>query len=222
MCVDRFYKVFDKGRNCFDQFIFVGKKCPFSRNINLCVFTTAINSCIVFIDNIFSFFAIRFHNGVLHFLNGKFVRNYVGDFEKCRLKNGVGAVAQAYFLRNIGSIDGVQCDIVGSKVFFYFHRKVSFNFFFAPNSVQKESSVFLQAFGYIVQTQVSLNVTCYKVRGGYQISRTDWCSTKTKVRTSETARFLRVVREISLRVFIGVVANNFDRVFVRSYSTIGT
>ena len=45
---------------------------------------------------------------------------------------------------------------------------------------------------------------------------------KTKVRASVTTRFLTIVVEISLAVFISVVTNNLDRVFVGSHSTIGT
>ena len=46
--------------------------------------------------------------------------------------------------------------------------------------------------------------------------------TETQVRTSETAGFLRVVREISLTVFIRVITDNLHRVLVSAYRTVGT
>ena len=46
--------------------------------------------------------------------------------------------------------------------------------------------------------------------------------TETQVRTSETTGFLRVVREISLTVFIRVITDNLHRVLVSAYRTVGT
>ena len=46
--------------------------------------------------------------------------------------------------------------------------------------------------------------------------------TETQVRTSETTRFLRVVREVSLAVFISIVTDDLYRVLVGTYSTIST
>ena len=61
-----------------------------------------------------------------------------------------------------------------------------------------------------------------EVRSVYQISRTDRIVTETKVRTSETARFFRVISEVCLTIFVGVITDDFDRVFVSTYSTIST
>ena len=46
--------------------------------------------------------------------------------------------------------------------------------------------------------------------------------TETQVRASETTRFLRVVREVSLAVFISVVTDDFYRVLVSTYSTVSS
>ena len=42
------------------------------------------------------------------------------------------------------------------------------------------------------------------------------------MRASETARLLRVVREVSLTTLVGVVTNNLDRVLVSTHSTVST
>jgi hypothetical protein len=56
--------------------------------------------------------------------------------------------------------------------------------------------------------EVSLNVASHEVRCGYQIGRADGRVTETQVRAGETARLLRVVREVSLAVLVGVVTND--------------
>ncbi len=70
--------------------------------------------------------------------------------------------------------------------------------------------------------QVSLNVASHEVRRCYQIGRADRCVTETQVRAGETSRLLRVVREVSLAVLVGVVTNNLHGVLVSTYGTIGT
>ena len=56
--------------------------------------------------------------------------------------------------------------------------------------------------------EVSLHVASHEVRCGHQIGRADRRVTETQVRAGETTRLLRVVREVSLAVLVGVVTNN--------------
>ena len=44
--------------------------------------------------------------------------------------------------------------------------------------------------------------------------------TETQVRASKATRLLRVVREVGLTVLVGVVANDFNRVFVGSNGSV--
>ena len=94
--------------------------------------------------------------------------------------------------------------------------------FGGPNRIQQERTVLTNSAQHIVHVQVSLNVTSNEVRSIYQISRTDWIVTETQVRTSETTRLLRVIREVSLAVFVSVVTDNLYRVLVSTYRTIGS
>ena len=63
---------------------------------------------------------------------------------------------------------------------------------------------------------------------GHKVGRTNQVGSgqravaKAQVRAGVAARLLRVVVEISLAIFIGVVANNLDAVLVSTYSTVGT
>ena len=61
---------------------------------------------------------------------------------------------------------------------------------------------------HVVHVHVALHVASHKVRGVHQIGRTDGVITEAEVRTSETTRLLRVIREVSLTVLISVVTDN--------------
>ena len=89
-------------------------------------------------------------------------------------------------------------------------QKALAEFFAIPYRVQQECTVLTQTASHIVHTQVSLNVASHKIRCVYQIGRADRMITETQVRTSETAGFLRVVREISLAIFICIVTDDLD------------
>ena len=52
------------------------------------------------------------------------------------------------------------------------------------------------------------------------IGRVNGRIAETQVRTSEATRLLRVVREVCLTVFIGVVTNDFNRVLVGSNGSV--
>ena len=192
----------------FNSIVFESSPCWV--NSKLFVFATTVNSSIIFVYNIFTFFAIRFEDEFLHLLDSKVNRNYFCNTEECRLKDSVSAVAKTDFLSNSSSIDIVNSDIVLSEIAFHFVWQVFSQFFVVPYSIQKECTILLQTTSYVVHTEVSLNVASYEVRCCHQICRTDRCVAKTEVRTCETTRFFRVVREISLTIFICIVANDFD------------
>ena len=61
-----------------------------------------------------------------------------------------------------------------------------------------------------------------EVRRIYEVGRTNGAVTETQVRAGETTRFLRVIGEVSLAVFVGVVTDDFHRVLVGTYGTVGT
>ena len=68
--------------------------------------------------------------------------------------------------------------------------------------------------------QVSLYVASHKVRSGYQIRRVNRLVAETQVRAGETARLLRVVREVCLAIFVGRVADDLYGVLVGTYCTV--
>ena len=70
--------------------------------------------------------------------------------------------------------------------------------------------------------QVSLNVASHEVRRVHQVSGADGRIAETQVRASEAAGLLGVIREVSLAVLVGVVADDFHGVLVGTYRTVGT
>jgi len=46
--------------------------------------------------------------------------------------------------------------------------------------------------------------------------------TETQVRTSETTRLLRIIREVCLAIFVCIVTNNLYRVLVSTNRTVST
>ena len=60
----------------------------------------------------------------------------------------------------------------------------------------------------------------HEVRGGYQIFRLDRSIAEAEVGNRNPAGLLGVVYEISLNIFIGVVADDLDGILVRANRTV--
>ena len=222
LCIHRATNFLDESRSIVGVVIIIGKISPCWVNFQLLVLTTTINSSVVQIDYVLTLLAIALYDECLHLLNSQFQRNNLCNAEECRLKDCIGAVAQTNFLCYLSSVDIVNGNIVLSEVTLYLVRDKVDQFLTIEDSIQQESTILTQTTCYIVHIQVSLNVASNEVWSLYLIGRTDLIITETKMRTSETTRFLRVVREVSLAILIGVITNNLNRVLVSTYSTIGT
>ena len=182
---------------------------PCGVNSQLLVLAAAVNSSVVLVHHILALLAIRLHDEVLHLFYGFLYGDYLCDTEECRLENGVGAVAQANLLCNLGGVDIEYLNVVVSEVFLHFVRQVLSQFLAFPDGVQEEGAALLQAAGNIVHVQISLYVASHEVRGSNEVSGVDRLVSEAEVRAGEAAGFLRVVGEISLAVLVGGVADDF-------------
>ena len=90
-----------------------------------------------------------------------------------------------------------------------------------PDGVEQEGAAVAEAAGDVIHVQVSLHVACHEIGGVDQIGAADGVVAETQVRAGETARLLGVVREVCLAVFVGVVADNLNRVLVCAYGAVG-
>ena len=159
---------------------------------------------------------------LLHLFHSEVVRNDTRNLEEGRLQDGVGAVAQANLAGNLGRIDDVHVDMVLSQVFLYEVRQMFLGFLDRPRGVVKESAVVFQAAQAVVLAEVGRHVNGHKVRGSHQVRSQNGLVAETEVRAGVAARFLRVVVEVDLAVFIGVIADDLDGVLVGTHRTVGT
>ena len=88
--------------------------------------------------------------------------------------------------------------------------------------VQEERTALLETLQHVVLVDVRRHVAGHEVRRGHQIGRSDGQVAETQVRRGIAARFLRVIREIGLAVFVGRTADDLDRVLVGTHRTVGS
>ena len=188
--------------------IIVWEVSPCWVNSQLLVFVTTVNSSKVLVYNVLTLLTVTLNDELLHLINSKVERDYLSNTEERRLEDSIGTVTKANLLCNLSSVDVVNADIVLCKVTLNLIRNEVYKFLTIKDSVQQECTILTQTTCNVVHVQVSLNVTSYEVRCIYLISRTDWIITEAEVRTSETTRLLRVIREVSLTVLISVVTDN--------------
>ena len=111
--------------------------------------------------------------------------------------------------------------LVLGHVLFHSVRQVLLGGFRVPNAVQQECAAVLQPFQQVVLAEVRRNVAGYEIRRIDQVGRTDRLVAETQVRCRIAARLFRVVGEVGLAVFVGRVADDFNRVLVGSNGTVG-
>ena len=200
----------------------VGQVSPCGINHQLLVLVTTVDGSIVHVHNVLTLLAVRLHDELLHLLNGELHGNHTRDAEECRLQDGVRAVAETNLLSNLRSVDGVDGDVVLSEIALHLVRHEVHELLAFEDGVQQERTILLQTTCHIIHVQVSLNVASHEVRCGHQIGRADGRVAKTQVRAGEATRLLRVVREVSLAILVGGVADDLHRVLVGTNGTIGT
>ena len=123
---------------------------PFCRNLDFYVLSSAIDSCVVHIDDVLALLAVRLESRILHVLDSILYRNNTGDAEECTLKNGVGASAKAYFGSNLGSVDDIKLDLLASDDGFDEIRDSFECLLFVPQGVEKKAASFLYSFEDII------------------------------------------------------------------------
>ena len=106
------------------------------------------------------------------------------------------------------------------EVAFNLVGQVLCEFFAFPDGVEQECASIAQTASHVVHVQVGLNMASHEVGRVDEIGRADGLVAETKVRACEAARFLRVVGEISLTIFVGVVADDFYGVLVSTDSAV--
>ena len=212
------------GKNLLDCFvIYILCILPACGNVNLCqTGKPCVNSGIVHVDNLFALLAVGFYDSRLHVCNCVINGDDVCQLEECGLQNCVCLVTQTDFLTNLDCINGVEVDVVVCDGSLYLRRQVMIQLIGCPCAVQQEGAAGLDFGNDIIFFHVALVMTSNEVCVlCYQIAGADGLVAETQVRTCDTAGFLCVIFKISLCVFICVVTDDFDGVFVCANRTVG-
>ena len=198
------------------------QRSPSGVDDKLLVFASAVHSGIVLINDVLTLLAVALDDELLHLLHGEVHGDDAGDAEEGTLQDGVRAVAKSDFLSNLRGVDVIDLDVVLSEVLLHLGGEVLLQLVALPDGVEEERAVLLQAAGDVVHVQIGLYVAGDEVGGVHQIGAADGAVAEAQVRAGEAARLLRVVREVGLAMFVGVVADDFDGVLVGTHGTVGT
>ncbi len=222
LCVDRTHELVDEFRIVVLHLGILGKIAPRRIDIELGILAATVYGGIVLVHDILTLLAIALHDELLHLLYGQIHRNHLGDAEERALEDRIGAVAQTDLLSYLGCVDIIYGDIVVGKVLLHLVGKILGQLLALPDSVEQEGAAVAQTACHIIQMQISLNVASNEVGRGHQICGADRLVAETQVRAGEAARLLRVVGEVGLTVFIGIVADDLHRVLVGAHGTVST
>ncbi len=182
---------------------------------------TGVNGALVHRNDLFTLLAVGVLNGILHVLDGVIKRDDAGKFEERGLKDHVDTSAEADLACEFEAVDGVEVDVVLGNVGKNVTGQVFFEFLHAPTAVEKEGATGLNILNDIVSVHIGRVVAGDEVGLGDEVGGFDRLVTETQVGNGDTAGLLGVVCEIRLSIEVGVVADDFDGVLVRTNGTVG-
>ena len=136
------------------------------------------------------------------------------------MQDGVGTVAQTDLSGDLGGIDDVHVDVVEGQVFLHEIGKMFLGVGHAPRRVVEERTVLFQTTEAVIFLQIGRNMNGHEVGRTHEVGGQDGLVAETEVGAGVTARFLGVIVEVSLAVFVGVVTDDLDGVLVGTYSTV--
>ena len=220
LCIDGAHEVGDEGGLFAYNLLVLGQVGPCGVNGQGLVFATAVNGLVVLVHYVLALLAVALDDEFLHLLYGEVYGDDFGDAEEGRLEDGVRAVAEANLLCNLRGVDIVNGDIVLGKVALHVVGQILSQFFAFPDGVEQEGAAVAQTTEHVVHVQISLNVASHEVRRLNLIRGADRRIAEAEVRAGETARFLRVVREVCLAILVRIVADNLHGVLVGTDCTV--
>ena len=185
--------------------------------------STSIDCCPVLHNNIFTLTAICLLSSSLHQVDCLFLRNDTGQFEECRLQNGIDTGrTHAGLDTDLNTVDGVEVDVVISDEFLHLAWQMLLQFLCVPRAVQQESTAVNQLLNHVVLTNICRVVASYEVCFVDQVGGFNLLMTVTQVGHGNTTGFLGVIIKICLCIHVGVITDDLDGVLVSTYGTICT
>ena len=175
---------------------------------------------------------VHFHNGlallregffgrVLHIFQRILFGQHTGQRKESRLQDGVGALAKADFDGFVDGVDGVKLNIVLRNIALGFGRHVFIQLFICPLAVDEEHAARLHVVHHLVALDDVRGVVAgHKIRLVNVVRSADGLVAKAQVADGDAAGLLRIVLEVCLNIFVGVVANNLGAVLVGTHRAV--
>ena len=214
-----FTDVFRKAR--VNGFRCIRERSPGSGNVNLLYgIQPGIDCSAVHVDDLIALFGVGLYNGLLHIVNRFIQRQHTGEFEEGCLQHSICAVAEAKLLGNVSCIDGVELNVLLRENTLGTVRQMLLKACHIPVGVEEEGAAFLDFGNDIKALHIALLMAGDKVRHRNIVSGADRFMAETEVALGYTAGFFGVVFKVSLRILVGIVSDDFDRVLVCTDSSV--
>ena len=180
-----------------------------------------LDGAVVHVHHVLALLQVGLGCSILHVLDRFFLGHDLGQGEKCRLQDGVGALAHADFAGEVDGVDGVQLNVVFSDVALCLGAQMLGQLFGSPLAVDHQDAAGL----YVTDDGEALG-DVRRYMAGYEVGLVDVVGAadegvaEAQVAYGYAAGLLGVVLEVCLYVLVGVVANNLDGVLVRTDGTV--
>ena len=183
---------------------------------------TCINSSPVHINNLLTLLAVRLDNRVLQVFNSVIQGDNFCKCEESSLHYHVDTCAEAEFLTDSITVQGVEFYMVFSNRTFDARRQLMIQFFIRPGTVKHKRTAVFNAAKQIKTFYIRLAVTSNIVSCINQVRHIDRFRTETQVRYRYAAGFLGIICKVCLCVQIRMVTDNLDSRFIGTDCTVGT
>ncbi len=180
-----------------------------------------VDGLVVHIHHVLTLLQVGVGGGVLHIAHGFVSGQNLCQREEGGLKNGVGALAHADFGGQVNGVNGIDLNVVLGDIALGSGVQLLGQLLIAPLAVDEEGAAGLhvphdgEALG-----DIGGNMAGHKVGLVDIIGAADGLVAEAQVADGHAAGLLGVVLEVGLNIFVGMIADNFDGVFVGAHGTV--
>jgi hypothetical protein len=170
---------------------------------------------------LFAALLVGLPRGVADLLKGECGRDDVRQREEARLHHGVDASAEARLARHGHGVDREQPQPLRDEVVLHLARQRVEELLGRVRRIQEHRRARRREREHVLPLQEPELMARDEVRLADQVRRADRLTVEAQVRHRDRAGLLRVVDEVGLRVQVGRLADDLDRVLVRADRPVG-
>ncbi len=175
----------------------------------------------VLIDHRIAPLAIRLANRFLDCLDRLLPREHAADREEAGLHDRVDSASHPRIASHRITVDHVELQVFVDDRLLHASWQVVPHFVRAKRRIQQERRTGLRCRQHVRPLQELELVARNEIGPRDEIRPPDRTRSKTQVGNRHGAGFLRVVHKVALRVVVGVLSDNLDRVLVRAHRAVG-